>query len=380
MFYNGDIDRARRWIEEAYHRTPHHRDGSILGSMTTIPHQIGIEAFFKFIHVNGNDPVVFPVVKEALEILVEGLGALYGAEHGIYTSGGTESNILALYIARRVNRDHENTVVTPSSVHKSVDKACLLMNCNLVKIPVDPLKPVDPAIMEEYVRRHKPFAIVVTAGTTEAGVVDPVKEVGEIAEAYRVFLHVDAAYGGLLIPFLFKHGYLSSDLRMYPGVSSISVDMHKNGCSPIPSSMLFLAEEKYLDEACFEIDYMPLGKSCGLLGTRPGGAIVAAAAVLMAMGLKGYEEQAVRMMDNSIYLHNELSRLPQITSYKPILPINVFKSLRYEYAELFRLLSDRGFFTYKSPSLRALRVVVMPHVTREHIDRFISVLASIHGE
>lgn len=375
----GNPEKARRWLEEARSRTPHHSDGSILGSMTTAPHPIGVEAFKEFIHVNGNDPVIYPVVEEASRILIEGVGALLGAEHGIHTSGGTESNILALYIGRRISRSRENTVVAPSSVHRSIDKACLLMGCRLVKIPVDPLKPVDPGVLEEYVRKHKPFAVVVTAGTTEAGVVDPVKEAGEIAEEHGVFLHVDAAYGGLLIPFLHRRGYLAEDLRMYPGVSSISVDMHKNGCAPIPSSILFLSRRDYIEEACFEMEYMPRGRSCGLLGTRPGGAVIAAAAVFMAIGAKGYEENAVRMMENALYLHENLSHLPMITSYKPILPLNVFKSTIYTYEELFKALLDRKLYVYKSPSLQALRVVVMPHVEKAHLDRLINALKSIHG-
>lgn len=90
------------WLEEWSRRTPRHSDGSILGSMTTQPHPTAVKAFTEFIHVNGNDPVVFPVVREALEILVKGVGGLIKAQHGLYTSGGTESNILALYVARKL--------------------------------------------------------------------------------------------------------------------------------------------------------------------------------------------------------------------------------------------------------------------------------------
>ncbi|AFL66034.1 aminotransferase class V-fold PLP-dependent enzyme [Desulfurococcus amylolyticus] len=377
--YIGDINKAREWLEKAFSKTPNHLEGSILGSMTTMPHELGVEAFLRFIHINGNDPMVFPIVKEAEEIIVKGIGGLFDVEHGMYTSGGTESNIMALYVGRRVNKDKENTVVAPSSIHRSIDKACLLMGCKLVKIPVDPLKPVDPAILEEYIRLYKPFAVVVTAGTTEAGVIDPVKEAGELAEKYGVYLHVDAAYGGLLIPFLYRRGYITVDLRMFPGVSSLSVDMHKNGCAPIPSGLLFFSNRGFLEQACFDMEYMPLGKSCGLLGTRPGGAVVASAAVFMAMGIKGYEENAVKMMENSYYLYNGLKNIPELVVFKPILPINVFRSLRYSYIELFKVLAEKGVYVYKSPSLHALRVVVMPHVIREHLDKFINILKLIHG-
>lgn len=91
------IDELREW----YNRIPKHFEGSILGSMTTWPHEIGVYAYQLFMHVNGNDPILFPIVKDAEQYLIQTIGTLYGSRHGLFTSGGTESNILALLIAKR---------------------------------------------------------------------------------------------------------------------------------------------------------------------------------------------------------------------------------------------------------------------------------------
>lgn len=366
-------------IEELYKRTPKHVDGSILGSMTTWPHPIGVDVFTKFIHVNGNDPVTFSVVEEYEEKLITEIGSLFGARHGLFTSGGTESNILALYIYKQMGGGRSNVVIAPSTVHKSIDKACKLMGCELVKIPTDPLKPVDPNLVLKYARERNPFAIVITAGTTEAGVIDPIEEVGEVAESLGVPLHVDAAYGGLLIPFLNKRGVLKVELKIGKGVSSITVDMHKNGCAPIPSSILLLESGEMRELACFDMDYMPGGKSCGLLGTRPGGALLASYFTWKAIGVEGYELNAIRLMGLAEYLHAGLREIPGVEVFPYTLPIVVFRSRKFGYQELLTKLAERGLYLYKSPSLLSLRVVLMPHHLRHHIDRLLSELRYLHS-
>jgi len=365
-------------LKDLYSRTPKHFDGSILGSMTTWPHPIGVYAYQLFIHVNGNDPVVFPIVQELEKDLLATIGSLYGSRHGLFTSGGTESNILALFVARRVSRSKSNVVVAPSTVHASIDKACQLMGLRLIKIPVNPLSSVDPDVLEKHVREHNPFAVVVTAGTTESGVVDKVKEVSEVASKHDVYLHVDAAFGGLLIPFLYKHGIVDTDLFFYPGVSSISVDLHKNGRAPIPSSLLFFKDEAYVDKACFEMNYLPSGVNCGLLGTRPGASLVASWAVVKAIGLEGYEKQALAQQEIALHLFNELHSREYIEVFKPVLPIVVWRSRLYNYIDMIKKLFNEGIFLYKSPSLQAARAVIMPHVTREHVDALLKALDKIH--
>lgn len=367
-----------REIEELYRRTPKHIDGSILGSMTTWPHPIGVEVFSKFMHVNGNDPELFPAIEECEKKLIREVGSLYGATHGLFTSGGTESNILAVWIA--ISKLKNRRVVAPSTVHKSIDKACKLIGCELIKIPTHPLKPVDPRTIDKYVTEKQPSLIVITAGTTESGVIDPLVEIAEIAEKHGVFLHIDAAYGGLLIPFLYKRGVVKERLWMEKGVTSITVDLHKNGMAPIPSSILFVKDKDLVEEACFEMDYMPRGRSCGLLGTRPGGSLIASYFVWRAVGPQGYEEIALRMMELASFLYEELAHRPFIDANPYVLPIITFRSRRYNTQELFTKLFKNGLYVYKAPSLDAVRVVIMPHHKKEHLERFIAFLDKIHGE
>jgi len=361
---------------ELYYNTPKHYEGRILGSMTTQPHPLAVYAYTLFIHTNYSDPVIFNSIKRMEEDLINDLVKYYGGEVGFVTSGGTESNIVALLSAWRSNRGRSKTVIAPDTVHVSIDKACVLMDCKLVKIPTGN-KPVDPSVLRDYVKKYNPFAIVITAGTTEMGLIDPVKEVAEIAVEENIYLHVDASYGGLLIPHLYKHGYVNVDLRFYPGVSSIVIDFHKNGLSPIPSSVLLFSSREYMDNVCFEAEYTLAGRYCGLLGTRPGGAVAATWTIWKYMDWIGYENLALRLINTAYKLYSELSRLDNMVVYKPILPIIAFKHRFIPSRLILEKLLSKRIYVYRAPSINGLRIVVMPHINNEHVDVFIRELTSI---
>jgi tyrosine decarboxylase/aspartate 1-decarboxylase len=256
---------------EYYESTPRHNNGRILGSMTTLPHPFLVYAYNLFIHSNAGDPELFPGLKYMMEDVLKSLSSFYGSPCsgcGLVVSGGTESNILALHVARQTSKNREGIVVAPDTVHVSVKRGCSILGCRLELIPTSN-GVLDPSTLEEYIRRYKPYAVVVTAGTTERGLIDPLEEVAEITAEYNVYLHIDAAYGGLLIPFLYKHGLVDENLVFYPGVSSISIDFHKNGLTPIPSGVMLFSREEYMDKACYDAEYTISEKYCGLLGTRP---------------------------------------------------------------------------------------------------------------
>lgn len=360
-----------------YNNTPHHKDGKILGSMTTTPHPLAVYAYLMFIHTNASDPVIFKEIENMMNEIIYELAKLYrGGESGILTSGGTESNIVAILAAKKVFSNKSNTVIAPDTVHVSVDKACDIIGCKLVKIPTNG-NPVDASTLEEYIRKYNPFAIVITAGTTERGLIDPVKDASELANEYNVYLHVDAAYGGLLIPFLHRHGIIREDLRFYDGVSSISVDFHKNGLTPIPSGILLFNNKRCMEKICYNAEYTLYGKYCGLLGTRPGGSVASIWVLLKHYGLDLYEKIALKTYNIATYAYHKLAELEELKVFKPILPIVVFKHKYINYIELLREILNKGYFLYKSPSLEALRIVIMPHVEKSHIDDFVNAIREI---
>ncbi len=209
----------------------------VLSSMCTAPHPVAVKAHEQFVRANLGDPKLFPGTAEIERVCVAMMGDLLHlpTAPGYITTGGTESNIQALRAAVQkhghIDRAKANIVV-PDSAHYSFQKASQLLGVKLRRAPLDDRLRADPAEMAALVDKNT-IALVAVAGTTEFGQVDPVDEIGRIAEEKDIFFHVDAAFGGFVIPFL-KGCPPKFDFEV-PGVSSIAIDPHKMGLSTIPS-------------------------------------------------------------------------------------------------------------------------------------------------
>lgn len=375
-----DLSEVINYLIKYWSRTPKHTSGEILGSMTTHPHWLAVYAFNLFIHTNLADPVIFREIAYFEEDLVNDLSTLYGSEDaaGFITSGGTESNIIALYIARKLYGSRRNKVVlAPLTVHRSVDKGCEILELKLIKTSVTGNYEASIQDLEDKISRYKPIAVVITVGTTDFGTIDPIKEVNELACRYDFYLHVDAAYGGLLSPFIWRERGLEK-LEFYNCISSISIDFHKNGLCPIPSGLI-LFRNKYLEkQAYFSMPYMPTKFQKGLLGTRPGASAAACWAIWKLLGIEGFKKIARKIVSLADYLYEELSSLENIEPIiKPKLGIVSFKVHRYSVDEILSLFWRNRLFIYRTSLLEALRIAIMPHVNRAHLDKFIDFLKTI---
>jgi len=135
------------------------------------------------------------------------------------------------------------------------------------KVPLDGEFRMDGDRASDLVDRNT-CALVGIAGTTEYGVVDPIRELSAIALDHGIFLHVDAAFGGMVLPFLEKAPPFDFSL---PGVSSIAVDPHKMGMSTIPAGVLLLRDKAALCSLAVDTPYLSVKQEYTLSGTRPGG-------------------------------------------------------------------------------------------------------------
>jgi tyrosine decarboxylase/aspartate 1-decarboxylase len=369
------VARLLRELHEIYSKTTRHED-SILGSMTTKPDPLAVYAFTIFSHTNLADLELFPSLKEMYKDVLDLAGRIYGSNLGYVTAGATESNLIALYVAREIHGSSSKTVLAPDTVHYSVEKACRFLACRLVKIPVGN-KPLDPGLLAKYVREYSPFAVVVTAGTTELGLVDPIKEVAEIASTNNVYLHVDAAYGGLIIPFLYERGLVKKNVYFYKGVSSIAVDFHKFAGAPPPAGLILFSNEEYLNASCFEYSYTLSGKICGVLGTRPGGSLAGIWAVVKGMGLDYLRDKAVWAFNVARELFLSINSVEGFEAIEPETTIVAFRHKRLPSNVILDYLAEKGLLLYKAPSIGGLRVVIMPHFNKALIGRLLDSLRSI---
>jgi L-2,4-diaminobutyrate decarboxylase len=172
-----------------------------------------------------------PVASELERALTTALARLTGHRDALITSGGTESNLLGLLLARELHGTVQPVCAT--NAHHSVSRAAwllglpapLLVDCDRGRLRVDRLRTVLAGL-------DRPAAVFATAGTTDAGVIDPLPEVR--AAAPDAWLHVDAAYGGAA---LFSDR-LAPLLDGVADADSVSLDLHKFGWQPIAAGVL----------------------------------------------------------------------------------------------------------------------------------------------
>jgi tyrosine decarboxylase/aspartate 1-decarboxylase len=351
--------------------------GRVLSSMCTAPHPVAAKAHAEFIRANLGDPKLFPGTAEIERVCVAMMGDLLhltGAP-GYITTGGTESNIQALRAAVQrhghVDRAKANIVV-PDSAHYSFKKASQLLGVRLRRAPLDDELRCDVAEMAALVDRDT-VALVAVAGTTEFGQVDPVEEIGRLAEEKGVFFHVDAAFGGFVIPFL--EGCQPAFDFAVPGVSSIAIDPHKMGMSTIPSGGLLYRNESLMQPLEISAQYLTSQVQTSLVGTRSGAAAAATYAVMRYLGRDGYRNIVAQCMKNTALLVDLLGDFGLEPVIEPVMNIAAFQAP--DPLAIRKRLCDYNWYVSTTARPGALRLVVMPHVTEEVVRAFAADLKQV---
>lgn len=266
--------------------------------------ELATAAYGAFATVNGLDPTVFPSVARLENDVVGAVSAVLGAPgaQGTFTSGGTESILLAVKTAR----DHARAVrgvtrpqlVLPSTAHAAFHKAAHYLGLETVVVPVDPrtFRAVASDMADALTDRT---ALVVASAPSYAhGVLDPVTEIAAAAAGRGVLCHVDACIGGWFLPFLARTGRAVEPFGLtVPGVTSVSVDLHKYGYVDKGASVIL-----YRDAELRRYQYFAHAGWPGypvvnptVQGTKSGGLLAQAWAVLNHLGEDGYTALADRV-------------------------------------------------------------------------------------
>ena len=348
-------------------------DGRILGSMCTEAHPIAKEAFFKFVDSNLGDPGLFKGTKLLEDKVLQMIGSFLSIENpiGHMVTGGTEANLMAIRAARNLARDNKGIkngeIIVPKSAHFSFKKATDILNLKLIRVDLDENYRINPKCVEENVNENT-VAIVGIAGTTELGMIDPIEDLSKIAIENDVHLHVDAAFGGFSIPFLKESGY---DLPNFDfsveGVKSITVDPHKMGLSPIPSGGILFRNQSYLDAMSVDSPYLTIKHQSTIVGTRLGASAAATYAVMSYLGKEGYANNAIIALEKTHFLAKNLKELGYELIVEPQLNIVAFNHPNLETEELADLLEERNWKVSCSSYPKAIRIILMNHIKKEHL-------------
>ncbi|MGW3631821.1 lysine decarboxylase DesA [Streptomyces sp. NPDC005122] len=185
------------------------------------------------------------------------------AADGVFTSGGSQSNLQALLLAREEAKtdDLARLRVFASEVsHFSVKKSAKLLGLGadaVVSIPVDHDKRMQTLALARELERCKsegtvPMAVVATAGTTDFGSIDPLPEIGELCARNGAWMHVDAAYGCGLLTSLKNRDRIDGIER----ADSVTVDYHKSFFQPVSSSAVLVRDAATLRHVTYHAEYL----------------------------------------------------------------------------------------------------------------------------
>jgi len=339
----------------------------ILSSMCTLPHPVAVQAHCMFMETNLGDPGLFPGTSSLEKLLIGRLGTLFHLPEagGYATSGGTESNIQALRLFRGLRNELEYpNVIIPESAHFSFKKACDILGLEMRTVPLNADFRMDADRAAEQIDDNT-IGLVGIAGTTEYGMVDPIEKLSKIALAHDLFLHVDAAFGGMVIPFLDRP--FSFDFAL-PGVKTIAVDPHKMGMSTIPAGCLLTREPDMLHSLNIDTPYLTVKQEFTLSGTRPGAPVAGALAVLDYLGVEGFKATIAGCMKNTGRLIAGLETFGIKRATTP--DVNVATFVCDKIPDKWRVSWTRQGH---------LRIVLMPHVHRDRIEAFIEEMGELHA-
>jgi L-2,4-diaminobutyrate decarboxylase len=219
-------------------------------------------------------PVATHLERQAVAALAGLIGFDAGAG-GVFTSGGTQSNLMGLLLAcaaaaGRAGRDvaadglgpdaHRWRIFCSTDAHFSAERAASVLGLGrraVRRVPVDAAHRIDQAALAAAVaaardRDEQPIALVATAGSTDFGAVDALPGCADLAAEHGLWLHVDAAVGGALL-LSDRH---RDRLAGLDRADSVAIDFHKLLWQPVPCAAFLVRSAATLAPLAVEVDYL----------------------------------------------------------------------------------------------------------------------------
>ncbi len=333
--------------------------------------KVAKEAYTMFMSENALGPLAFPSLKQMEDDVVGmGLSLLNAPESAVgnMTSGGSESIFLALKTARDWARDHkkfdgEPEVVLPQSAHLAFDRASHYLGLKTVRVPLGPDLKADAEAMGKAITSNT-IMIVGSAPCYPFGLIDPIEELSQLALSHDVWLHVDACVGGYFAPFARMNGVEVPAFDFSAeGVRSMSADLHKYGYAAKGASTVLYRADELQRYQIFDCEDWPGGRMVTptAAGTRPGGAIAAAWAVMNYLGVDGYREKAAAVVSTRQKLQEAVAGNNRLHVHgDPLLGLIAFGSHELKIFSVYKKMYERGWFTSVSTDPQGIHLMLTP--------------------
>ena len=358
-------------------------------------HAVSRDAFMAYFVENGMGKRAFPSVQTLERQVIDmanGLLQAPASAGGSFTTGGTESIFQAVKTARdqaralgKLPEGARGTIVVPQTAHPAFNKAAKYLDLREVRVPIGEDLRVDVGALE----RSIDSTTVLIAGSAPNfphGVFDDIDALSTLAEKVNVWLHVDACVGGMLTPFMRELGEpvpaFSFEL---PGVTSLSVDLHKYGYASKGASLVLYRDSNLLQYQRYEFSDWPRGfySTESFLGTRAAGPVASAWAVMNHLGFDGYLEGARIIRDTRKRLAAGIDSIEGLAVLKQSAPSSFLLYLSQDPALDINAVADgmtaKGWFVGRSVDPSAVHMMLNP-VHAPVVDRYLGDLEEVVAE
>jgi glutamate/tyrosine decarboxylase-like PLP-dependent enzyme len=329
------------------------------------------EAYNLYFSENGLNPTAFPSLKKFETEVVSMVASLLNGDAdvvGNLTTGGTESLLMAVKTARnytRAARPEIKTpeVVLPMSAHPAFEKAAEYFDVKMVHVPVREDYRANVAAMEAAITPDT-IMLVGSAPSYPQGVVDPIRDLAQVAVKHNLLLHVDACVGGMLLPFARQPATPFCFDFAIPGVTSISADLHKYGYAAKGASVILYRNSALRRHMFFSYINWSGGVyvSPTMTGTRPGGPIAAAWAIMNFLGEEGYLRLTNVVMQTVRKIREGIAALPDARVLSnPEMSVLAIASDKLDAYQIGDELTARGWHLDRQVSAEPALTIVPAH-------------------
>lgn len=334
------------------------------------------DAYTLYFSENALNPTAFPSLRRMETDVIAMSATLLGSQGqvvGNMTSGGTESILMAVKTARDWARAERPDItapemVLPLSAHPAFDKAGHYFGVRAVHTPLTPDFQADVSAVRQAITPNT-ILLVGSAPSYPQGVVDPIPELAALAQEHGLLCHVDACVGGFMLPFVRRLGYPVPEFDFaVPGVTSLSADLHKYGYAAKGASLILYRDAALRRHQLFAYTDWPGGiyASPTMGGTRPGGAIAAAWAIMNYLGEEGYLKLAGEVMAATRQIQDGVAAIAGIEVLgRPVMSVMALGSSKVNIYEVGDEMGLRGWHLDRQQFPPSLHLTINPAHVRQ---------------
>lgn len=339
----------------------------------------------KYLFSNPLHPDIYPDLIKMESEVIQMVGRLFDMPQeggGNITTGGTESTILALKAYKKMYKSKswfnifKPEVLCTRTVHAAVNKACELLDLKMVYVDLDENHIMD--LSDLYWKISERTCVIIgSAPCFSYGLMDPIIQIGEIANYHKVPFHVDACLGGFITQY---DAHLK--ISFEDNIQSISVDPHKYGLTPKGSSILLWKDRSMKKHQYFIAEDWTGGlyASVSLPGSRVGSQIATTWATLLYNGNYKYSEMSSKIKNSTIDFSEQLREVDnfQVIGW-PNVNVVAFYNNKYSIGQLSKYLKRQNWNINILQNPICLHICITPK-NIQYIDLLLSALKNFNKE